>query len=101
MARGAAEAELPTAAATGRAGKLLDAVVLPADLPAPLATRWGWCEAKHLQGAIAGEEMMGKEGKTDQVLASVTEMAAPGYCRPPHAERVVLLPSGTVTMFPA
>ncbi len=44
---------------------------------------------------------MGRESKTDQVLASVTEMAAPGYCRPPHAERVVMLPSGTVTMFPA
>lgn len=44
---------------------------------------------------------MGKKGQDGQVLASVTKMAAPGYCRPPHAERVVMLASGTVTMFPA
>lgn len=35
-----------------------------------------------------------------RVTTSVKE-GAPGYCRPPHAERVVMLPSGTVTMFPA
>ncbi|MFB7083384.1 hypothetical protein [Streptomyces sp. NPDC056308] len=32
--------------------------------------------AKYLQGAIAAEEKMDKEGRTDEVLASVTEMAA-------------------------
>ncbi|MFE9254126.1 zinc-ribbon domain-containing protein [Streptomyces sp. NPDC006879] len=63
-------------AAAGRAGKLLDTVVLPADMPAPLAAEWRWWAAKHLQGAIAAEEKMGKEGRTDEVLASVTEMAA-------------------------
>lgn len=72
------KAELSAAAkaAADRAGKLLDAVALPADMPAPLATEWRWWAAKHLQGAIAAEEKMGKEGRTDEVLASVTEMAA-------------------------
>ncbi|WP_261558711.1 hypothetical protein [Frankia tisae] len=45
-------------------------------MPAPLATEWRWWAAKHIQGAIAAEEKMGKEGRTDEVLASVTEMAA-------------------------
>ncbi|MFE2473104.1 zinc-ribbon domain-containing protein [Streptomyces mirabilis] len=69
--------ELSTAAkaAAGRAGELLDAVLLPADLPAPLATEWRWWAAKHLQGAIAAEEKMGKVGRTEEMLASVTEMA--------------------------
>ncbi|WP_198944250.1 hypothetical protein [Streptomyces sp. CB03234] len=45
-------------------------------MPAPLAAEWRWWAAKHLQGAIAAEEKMGKEGRTDEVRASVTEMAA-------------------------
>ncbi|MCK2145288.1 zinc-ribbon domain-containing protein [Streptomyces diastaticus] len=70
--------ELSTAAkaAAGRAGKLLDAIELPPGLPAPLAAEWRWWAAKHLQGAIAAEENMGKEGRTDEVLVSVAEMAA-------------------------
>ncbi|MEW2290224.1 zinc-ribbon domain-containing protein [Streptomyces sp. NPDC047841] len=70
--------ELSTAAkaAAGRAGKLLDAVPVPADVPAPLVTEWRWWASKHLQGAIAAEEQMGKEGRTGEVLAHVTEMAA-------------------------
>ncbi|MER8120450.1 hypothetical protein [Streptomyces sp. NPDC094031] len=63
-------------AGAGRAGKLLDTVVLPADIPAPLGAEWRWWAAEHLQGAIAAEEKMGKEGRTDEVLASVTEMTA-------------------------
>ncbi|WP_340642879.1 helicase associated domain-containing protein [Streptomyces albidoflavus] len=72
------KAELSAAAkaAAGRAGKLVDTVALPADMPAPLATEWRWWAAKLLQGAIAAEEKMGKEGRTDEVLALVTEMAA-------------------------
>lgn len=70
--------ELSTAAkaAAGRAGKLLDGVPVPTDVPEPLVTEWRWWAAKHLQGAIAAEEQMGREGRTDEVLAQVTEMAA-------------------------
>ncbi|MCY1649318.1 zinc-ribbon domain-containing protein [Streptomyces sp. NPDC048212] len=70
--------ELSTAAkaAAGRAGKLLDAVPLPSDVPAPLATEWRWWATKHLQGAIAVEEQIGREGRTEEMLARVTEMAA-------------------------
>lgn len=70
--------ELSTAAkaAAGRAGKLLDAVPVPAGVPEPLVTEWRWWAAKHLQGAIAAEEQRGREGRTNEVLAQVTEMAA-------------------------
>ncbi|MFJ2597417.1 zinc-ribbon domain-containing protein [Streptomyces erythrochromogenes] len=63
-------------AAAGLAGKLLDAVPVPADVPAPLVTEWRWWAAKHLQGAIAAEEQMGREGRADEMLARVTERAA-------------------------
>ncbi|MET8181345.1 zinc-ribbon domain-containing protein [Streptomyces sp. NPDC005336] len=72
------KAELSAAAkaAAGRAAALLDAVELAADVPAPLATEWRWWAAKHLQGAIAAEEVMGKEGECDRVQAQVTAAAA-------------------------
>ncbi|MEV4506635.1 zinc-ribbon domain-containing protein [Streptomyces klenkii] len=72
------KAELSAAAkaAAGRAGKLLDAVALPEGTPAPLALEWRWWAAKHLQGAIAAEENLGKDGQRDQVLAQVTAAAA-------------------------
>ncbi|MGK4586016.1 zinc-ribbon domain-containing protein [Kitasatospora sp. HPMI-4] len=72
------KAELSAAAkaAAGRAAGLLDAVVLAPDVPAPLATEWRWWAAKHLQGAIAAEEVMGKDGERDRVLAKVTATAA-------------------------
>ncbi|TVP36256.1 hypothetical protein A3L22_30000 [Streptomyces griseus subsp. griseus] len=63
-------------AAAGRAGKLLEAVPGPADVPAPLVTEWRWWAARHLQSAIATEEKMGPEGRTEEMLAQVTEMAA-------------------------
>ncbi|WP_331757115.1 zinc-ribbon domain-containing protein (plasmid) [Streptomyces sp. NBC_01544] len=72
------KAELSAAAkaAAGRAGELLDAVPLPQDMPAPLATEWRWWASKHLQGAIAAEEIMGKEGAGEESLARVTAMGA-------------------------
>lgn len=72
------KAELSAAAkaAAGRAAELLDAVPLPGHVPAPLATEWRWWAAKHLQGAIAAEEVMGKRGRRDQVLEQVTRAAA-------------------------
>ncbi|MGW3046341.1 hypothetical protein ACWC9T_41715 [Kitasatospora sp. NPDC001159] len=72
------KAELSAAAkaAAGRAAELLDAVALAPDVPAPLATEWRWWAAKYLQGAIAAEEVMGKDGERDRVLAKVTAAAA-------------------------
>ncbi|MFL4497014.1 hypothetical protein ACWEQ8_36305 [Streptomyces noursei] len=72
------KAELSTAAkaAAGRAGKLLDDVPLPDGTPAALATEWRWWASKHLQGAIAAEEVMGKEGAREEMLARVTAMGA-------------------------
>jgi hypothetical protein len=72
------KAELSAAAkaAAGRAAELLDAVELPRDLPAPLATEWRWWATKHLQGAIAAEEKLGKDGERDRGLARVTAAAA-------------------------
>ncbi|MFE5857820.1 hypothetical protein ACFQ61_31975 [Streptomyces sp. NPDC056500] len=62
-------------AVAGHTGKLLDAVPVPTDVPAPLVTEWRWWATKHLQGAIVAEEKMGREGRTDE-LTQVTEMAA-------------------------
>ncbi|MEU6479826.1 hypothetical protein ABZ858_23655 [Streptomyces sp. NPDC047017] len=61
--------ELPAAAkaVAGRAGTLLDAVPAPAKVPAPLVTEWRWWAAKL---------PMGGEGRTDEMPAQVTEMAA-------------------------
>ncbi|MGJ5763140.1 zinc-ribbon domain-containing protein [Streptomyces galbus] len=72
------KAELSAAAkaAAGRAAELLDAVPVAADVPAPLLTEWRWWAAKYLQGAIAAEEIMGKDGEPDRVLARVTAAAA-------------------------
>ncbi|RBM14914.1 hypothetical protein [Streptomyces sp. PT12] len=72
------KAELSAAAkaAAGRPAELLDAVELPRDLPAPLATEWRWWATKHLQGAIAAEEKQGKDGERDGGLARVTAAAA-------------------------
>jgi hypothetical protein len=72
------KAELSAAAkaAAGRAAELLDAVDLPKDVPAPLATEWRWWASKYLQGAIAAEEVIGKDGERDRVLARVTAAAA-------------------------
>nr|WP_254650952.1 DUF4158 domain-containing protein [Streptomyces sp. GbtcB7] len=44
--------------------------------PHATVTRAARRAAKHLQGAIAAEEQMGREGRTDEVLAQVTEVAA-------------------------
>lgn len=62
-------------AAAGDAAELLDPIAVPEDVPAPLATEWRWWAAKHLQGAIAAEEVMGKDGERDRVLARVTAAA--------------------------
>ncbi|MEU9256209.1 hypothetical protein AB0D66_30795 [Streptomyces sp. NPDC048270] len=72
------KAELSTAAkaAAGRAAELLDAVPLPEDMPAPLATESRWWASKHLQGAIAAEEVLGKEGAREEMLSSVSAMGA-------------------------
>ncbi|MDX2733450.1 zinc-ribbon domain-containing protein [Streptomyces sp. PA03-2a] len=72
------KAELSAAAkaAAGRAGELLDAVPLPEDMSAPLATEWRWWASKHLQGAIAAEEVLGKEGAREDMLSSVSAMGA-------------------------
>ncbi|MFB7031851.1 MULTISPECIES: zinc-ribbon domain-containing protein [unclassified Streptomyces] len=72
------KAELSAAAkaAAGRAAELLDAVPLPEDMPAPLATEWRWWASKHLQGAIAAEKVLGKEGAREDMLSSVSAMGA-------------------------
>ncbi|MEU6946634.1 zinc-ribbon domain-containing protein [Streptomyces sp. NPDC046316] len=72
------KAELSAAAkaAAGRAGVLLDAVPLPENMPAPLAAEWRWWASKHLQGAIAAEEVLGKEGAREDMLSSVSAMGA-------------------------
>ncbi|WP_432154809.1 hypothetical protein [Streptomyces tricolor] len=49
---------------------------MPQEVPAPLVTEWRWWAAKYLQGAIAAEEVMGKDGERDRVLARVTAAAA-------------------------
>jgi hypothetical protein len=72
------KAELSAAAkaAAVRTAELLDAVPLPEDMPAPLATEWRWWASKHLQGAIAAEEVLGKEGAREDMLSSVSAMGA-------------------------
>lgn len=71
------KAELSAAAkaAAPQAAALLDAVTLPDAMPDPLAAEWRWWAAKYLQGAIAAEQVMGKEGKAGQVLEQVTAVA--------------------------
>ncbi|MEU6655745.1 zinc-ribbon domain-containing protein [Streptomyces sp. NPDC046900] len=80
------KAELSAAAkaAAPRAGELLDAVALPEAIPGPLVSEWRWWATKRLQGAIAAEEMMGKEGETSRILSAVTERA--GQLIPTRAE---------------
>lgn len=72
------KAELSAAAkaAAGRAAELLNAVPVASGVPAPLVTEWRWWAAKYLQGAIAAEEVMGKDGEREKVLARVTAAAA-------------------------
>ncbi|MFD5516367.1 zinc-ribbon domain-containing protein [Streptomyces sp. NPDC127066] len=72
------KAELSAAAkgAVGRAAALLDAVPVPQDVPVPLVDEWRWWAAKQVQGAIAAEEVMDKDGECDLVLERVVRAAA-------------------------
>ncbi|MFD6911756.1 zinc-ribbon domain-containing protein [Streptomyces virginiae] len=71
------KAELSAAAkaAAGRAGDLLAAVRLPDGMPEGLAVEWRYWAAKHLQYAIAGEQVLGKDGETGRVVERVTAAA--------------------------
>ncbi|MFJ6481141.1 zinc-ribbon domain-containing protein [Streptomyces sp. NPDC091682] len=62
-------------AAAGRAGELLGAVRLPDGMPEGLAVEWRYWAAKHLQYAIAGEQVLGKAGETSRSLERVTVAA--------------------------
>ncbi|MET9605331.1 zinc-ribbon domain-containing protein [Streptomyces sp. NPDC006512] len=62
-------------AAAGRAGRLLDTVAIPDDVPAPLLLEWRWWASKHLQGAIAAEQVLERTGKVEAALARAAHMA--------------------------
>lgn len=68
----------PSAAAkaASRAGELLDAAPVAADVSAPLVTRWRGREARYSPGAIAAEEVMGKGGVRERVARAQTAAAA-------------------------
>ncbi|MEV6021444.1 hypothetical protein [Streptomyces sp. NPDC051997] len=72
------KAELSAAAkgAAGRAAALLDAVPVPQDVPVPLVDEWRWWAAKQVQGAIATEEVMDKDGECGLVLERIARAAA-------------------------
>lgn len=66
------------AAARGFADKaqeMIAAVEVESAAPAPLVAEWRWWAAKHLQGALAAEQVMGQAGRVEQVLATITERA--------------------------
>lgn len=71
------KAELSAAAkaSASRAGELLDAVRLPDGMPEGLAVEWRYWAVKHLQYAIAGEQVLGKAGETDRTVERVTAAA--------------------------
>lgn len=52
----------------GRAREMIDAVEVEQGAPAPLVAEWRWWAAKHLQGALAAEQVMEQAGRVDQVL---------------------------------
>ncbi|MFH8618640.1 zinc-ribbon domain-containing protein [Streptomyces sp. NPDC017979] len=78
-ARLKAELSAVVKAAAGRAGELLETVPLPAHMPAPLATEWQRWASKHLQGAIAAEEILGNEGACEDMLSTAPRWAR-GRC---------------------
>ncbi|WP_331731505.1 zinc-ribbon domain-containing protein [Kitasatospora sp. NBC_01300] len=73
------KAEMSKAAkgAAAKAGKLLDQVAVPADVPPPLVTEWRFWAAKTLQGAFGAEAALeGRQGEVSAALVRVTAQAA-------------------------
>lgn len=74
---GRLKAELSAAARgfAGRAREMIDDIEVEQAAPAPLVAEWRWWAAKHLQGALAAEQVMDKTGRVDQVLGLVRDRA--------------------------
>nr|WP_239647935.1 Tn3 family transposase [Nocardiopsis ganjiahuensis] len=59
----------------GKAQEMIAAIEVEPAAPAPLVAEWRWWAAKHLQGALAAEQVMDQAGRVEQVLATITERA--------------------------